>query len=343
MLLNLAAVITGFALLIWGADRFITGAAAIARNLGLSPMLIGLTIVGFGTSAPEILVSTMASFQDNAGLAIGNAIGSNIANIGLILGVTAMIMPLSVNSDTLRREYPILLAISLGTLVLMLDEELGRLDGAILLCGLVLVIYGMIHIAKRGRAKGDPMVAEFAAEIPETMSTKTAALWFLGGLAVLLISSRMLVWGAVNIATAFGVSDLVIGLTIVALGTSLPELAASITSAVKKEHDIAIGNVIGSNMYNLLAVLAVPGLIAPGIFAPEALSRDLPIMIGLTLALFIMGFGFGGPGRINRFEGLLLTCCFVGYQILLFTTIESPQVSLRDLQPPPGLVIDAIA
>ena len=342
MLLNLAAVVTGFALLVWGADRFITGAAAIARNLGLSPMLIGLTIVGFGTSAPEILVSTMASFQDNAGLAIGNAIGSNIANIGLILGITAMIMPLTVNSDTLRREYPILLAISLGTLVLMLDEELGRMDGAILLCGLILVIYGMIHIAKRGRVKGDPMVAEFAAEIPETMSTQTAALWFLGGLVVLLVSSRMLVWGAVNIATSFGVSDLVIGLTIVALGTSLPELAASITSALKKEHDIAIGNVIGSNMYNLLAVLAVPGLIAPGIFAPEALSRDLPIMIGLTLALFIMGFGFGGPGRINRFEGLLLTLCFVAYQVLLFTTIETPQVSLQDWQQPP-LAIDAIA
>lgn len=341
MLLNLAAIITGFALLVWSADRFITGAAALARNLGLSPMLIGLTIVGFGTSAPEILVSAMAALQGNAGLAIGNALGSNIANIGLILGVTAMIMPLSVNSDTLRREYPILLAICLGTLVLMLDQELGRLDGAILLCGLVLVLYGMVRIAKRSRTKGDPMAAEYEAEIPVTMSTRSATFYFLGGLAMLLLSSRILVWGAVNIATALGVSDLVIGLTIVALGTSLPELAASITSALKQEHDIAIGNIIGSNMYNLLAVLAVPGLIAPGAFAPEALSRDLPIMIGLTLALFIMGYGFGGPGRINRFEGLILTLCFVGYQVLVFTSTQAPQVSFRDWQPQPGLLIEA--
>ncbi|HEC16593.1 MAG TPA: calcium/sodium antiporter [Sedimenticola sp.] len=318
MLLNLSAIVVGFAVLVWGADRFVIGAAAIARNLGLSPMLIGLTIVGFGTSAPEILVSTVASFQGNAGLAIGNALGSNIANIGLILGVTALITPLSVHSDTLRREYPILLAICLGVLVLMLDGRLGRLDGLILLAGLVLVMYGMVRIGLRSRAGSDPMEMEFEAEIPETMSTPAAAFWFLTGLVLLLISSRILVWGAVNIATSFGISDLVIGLTIIALGTSLPELAASITSALKNEHDIAIGNVIGSNMYNLLAVLAVPGIIMPGAFAPEALSRDLPVMIGLTLAVFIMGYGFGGAGRINRLEGMFLVLCFIGYQGLLF-------------------------
>lgn len=318
MLLNLTAIIVGFALLVWGADRFVIGAAAIARNLGLSPMLIGLTIVGFGTSAPEILVSAVASFQGSPGLAIGNALGSNIANIGLILGVTALIMPLSVHSDTLRREYPILLAICLVVLVLMLDGELSRLDGFILLASLVLVMYGMVRIGLRQRTASDPMAAEFEAEIPGAMSTKAALLWFFAGLILLLISSRILVWGAVNIATSFGISDLVIGLTVVALGTSLPELAASVTSALKNEHDIAIGNVIGSNMYNLLAVLAIPGIITPGPFAPEALSRDLPVMIGLTLALFIMGYGFGGPGRINRVEGLLLTLCFISYQGLLF-------------------------
>jgi cation:H+ antiporter len=329
MLLDLVAIISGFALLIWGADHFINGAAAIARNLGLAPMLIGLTIVGFGTSAPEVLVSTMAALQDNAGLAIGNALGSNIANIGLILGATALFIPLSVNSDTLRREYPILLAISLVALLLMLDGELGRLDGTILLAGLTLVIYGMIRIAKSGRAKSDPMVAEYAAEIPEAASTGTALFWLLGGLTVLLLGSRILVWGAVNVATAFGVSDLVIGLTIVALGTSLPELAASIASAIKKEHDIAIGNIIGSNMYNLLAVLSVPGLIAPGLFAPEVLTRDLPVMIGLTLAIFVMGFGFGGPGRINRFEGLALLLCFIAYQGWLFTNADPQQLGLH--------------
>ncbi|VAX05481.1 Inner membrane protein YrbG, predicted calcium/sodium:proton antiporter [hydrothermal vent metagenome] len=324
MLLNVAAILIGFAVLVWGADRFIMGAAALARNLGLSPMIIGLTVVGFGTSAPEILVSTMAAIQGNPGLAIGNAIGSNIANIGLILGVTALIVPLTVHSETLRREYPILLVICMVVLVLMLDGELGQLDGIILLVCLVLMLCTMVRIALRSRKTKDPMEAEFAAEIPDTMSTRMALLWLLVGLALLLFSSRILVWGAVNIAQSFGISDLIIGLTIIALGTSLPELAASIVSALKNEHDIAIGNVIGSNMYNLLAVLAIPGIIAPGIFSPEVLSRDLPVMIGLTLAIFAMGYGFGGPGRINRFEGLLLLLCFIGYQGLLFFTALEP-------------------
>ncbi len=324
MLLNIAAILVGFALLVWGADRFVMGASVIARNLGLSPMLIGLTIVGLGTSAPEILVSAMASIQGNPGLAIGNALGSNIANIGLILGVTALIVPLTVCSKALRREYPILLAISLLVLVLMLDGELGRLDGVILLAALVLVIVGLARIALRSRTETDPMANEYAAEIPEALSTKAAVIWFLVGLALLLFSSRILVWGAVNIAVSFGVSDLVIGLTIVALGTSLPELAASITSALKGEHDIAIGNVIGSNMYNLLAVLPVPGLIVPGLFAPEVLSRDLPVMIGLTLAILIMGYGLKGSGRINRFEGLVLVLCFAAYQTYLFIEVEKP-------------------
>jgi len=324
MLLNIVAIVVGFALLVWGADRFVMGAAAIARNLGLSPMLIGLTIVGLGTSAPEILVSATASFQGNPGLAIGNALGSNIANIGLILGITALVVPLTVCSDALRREYPILLAICMLVLVLMLDGELGRVDGVILMVSLVLVIFGLAKIALRDRAEKDPMAAEYDEEIPETLSTKAAVIWFAFGLGLLLFSSNILVWGAVNIAVSFGISDLVIGLTIVALGTSLPELAASITSALKDEHDIAIGNVIGSNMYNLLAVLSVPGVIMPGIFTPEVLSRDLPVMIGLTLAIFIMGYGFGGNGRINRFEGLLLVLCFVGYQAFLFLEIDEP-------------------
>ncbi len=326
MLLNIIAIVVGFALLVWGAERFVLGAAAIARNLGLSPMLIGLTIVGLGTSAPEILVSAMASFQGNPGLAIGNALGSNIANIGLILGVTALIVPLTVCSNALRREYPILLAICMLVLVLMLDGELSRLDGLLLVASLVLVIVGLARIALRSRAEKDrdPMETEYAAEIPEALSTRSAVIWFLAGLALLLFSSRILVWGAVNIAVSFGISDLVIGLTIIALGTSLPELAASITSALKGEHDIALGNVIGSNIYNLLAVLSVPGLIVPGLFAPEVLNRDLPVMIGLTLAIFVIGYGFKGSGRINRFEGLLLVLCFAAYQTALFLEERSP-------------------
>lgn len=326
MLLDIVAIIAGFALLVWGADRFVSGASSIASNLGLSPMIIGLTIVGLGTSAPEILVSGMAAAQGNPGLAIGNAIGSNIANIGLILGITALIAPLVVRSETLRREYPILLAVSLGTLLLLLDGELGRLDGVILLVGLVGLLFAMVRISMGSRAN-DPMTADILAEMPQAISTGKAVIYFTLGLALLLFSSRILVWGAVNIAMEFGVSDLIIGLTIVALGTSLPELAASVTSALKKEHDIAIGNVLGSNMYNLLAVLAVPGLLAPGVFDPLVLSRDMVMMIGLTLALFIMGYGFGGSGRISRFEGLLLLLAFIGYQAVLFSDGAETAVS----------------
>jgi len=317
MLLDIAAIIAGITLLVWGADRFVIGASGIASNLGLPPMIIGLTIVGFGTSAPEILVSGMAAIQGNTGLAIGNSLGSNIANIGLILGITALIVPLNVHSDTLRREYPILLVVSLGTLLLIMDGSLGRVDGMVLLAGLVAMLFAMVRIGTRSLAS-DPITAEILDELPETMTTAKAVFNFSLGLAVLLFSSRILVWGAVNIATAYGVSDLIIGLTIVALGTSLPELAASIASALKNEHDLAIGNVIGSNMYNLLAVLAVPGLIAPGPFDPLVLTRDMPMMIGLTLALFIISYGFGGAGRINRIEGFLLLLAFLAYQGVLF-------------------------
>ncbi len=324
MLLDIIAIIAGFTLLVWGADRFVSGASGIANNLGLPPMIIGLTIVGLGTSAPEILVSGMAAIQGNPGLAIGNAIGSNIANIALILGVTAVIAPLDVKSQTLRREYPLLLAVSLGALLLMMDGYLGRIDGLALLIGLMGMLFALVKISKDSMAT-DPMNAEILAEMPEETTTGRAALNFLLGLGLLLFSSRILVWGAVNVAVEFGVSDLIIGLTIVALGTSLPELAASIVSAIKKEHDIAIGNVIGSNMYNLLAVLAVPGLLSPGGFDPLVLSRDMPMMIGLTLALFIMGYGFGGAGRINRFEGTLLLLAFISYQAVLFNNTGDTQ------------------
>jgi len=317
MLLFITAIVAGFALLVWGAERFVTGAAAIARNLGVSSMLIGLTIVGFGTSAPEILVSSMAALQGNPGLAIGNALGSNIANIGLILGITALIAPLNVNSEALKREYPMLLAVCLVATVLMLDGELGVMDGTILLACLIVLLYGVTVISFKNR-NVDPLSTEFDAEIPTSLSTAKAVWLFVLGLTLLLVSSKILVWGAVGIAAAFGISDLIIGLTIVALGTSLPELAASVVSALKKEHDIAIGNVLGSNMYNLLAVLPMPGIIAPGLFAPEVMARDMPVMIGFTLILFVVGYGFRGPGRINRLEGFVLLLAFIAYQVMLF-------------------------
>jgi cation:H+ antiporter len=319
MLLFSVAIVLGLIILVWSANQFINGAAALADNLGVTPMLIGLTVVGFGTSAPEVLVSAMAAANGNPGLAIGNAVGSNIANIGLILGFTSLLIPLSVHSSVLRREYPLLLAVSVLALLLMWDGDLNRLDGVALAVTLVLVLGWMIYTAKTGAA--DPIAGEFDAEIPHNIPTQKAIVLLLGGLVFLLLSSRLLVWGAVNVASSLGVSDVIIGLTIVAVGTSLPELAASITSALKGEDDLAIGNVIGSNMYNLLAVLCIPGLLAPGTFSAEIMNRDMPVMMALTLFIFFMGYGLGKQGRINRLEGLFLLLCFIGYQSMLFLSL----------------------
>lgn len=313
MLLAAASIVFGLGLLVWGADRFVLGSAALARILGVPPLLIGLTVVGFGTSAPEILVATMAALQGSPGIAIGNALGSNIANIALILGMTALIAPLTVQSDMLRREYPLLLVVSAGAFVLLSDDMLGRLDGILLLAGLATTMLLLVRIGLH-RRDNDPLAAEMEAEIPTGLTASASIAWVAVGLIVLIISSRMLVWGAVEIATAFGVSELVIGLTIVAIGTSLPELAASITSALKNEHDLAIGNVVGSNIWNLTAVLGIPGLLAPGAIPPEVVNRDMLVMLALTLALFVMGRTMHSHGTINRLEGGLLLSCFIAYQ-----------------------------
>ena len=318
MWLELLAVFGGFILLTWSADRFVTGAASVAWNLNISPLIIGLTIVSLGTSAPEILVSGMAAWQGNAGLSIGNALGSNIINIGLVLGMTALITPLNVHSSILRRELPVLMGIMLFAWFLLQNGSLGRIDGSLLLGGMVLLLAWMTRMGIQSQGTRDPMDEEFAEEIQTGISMKRALFWLLVGSIFLLISSRLLIWGAVSIAHHLGISDLIIGLTIVALGTSLPELAAALMSALKHEHDIAIGNVIGSNMFNLLAVLGLPGLIAPGPIDPAVINRDFPVMVGLTVALFIMAYGFRGPGRINRYEAGLLLIAFIGYQTLLY-------------------------
>jgi len=319
ILLSIVAVIGGFAVVIKGADWFVQGAAALARNLGVPTMVIGLTIVGIGTSAPEILISLIASIDGNPGLAVGNALGSNIANIGLVLGITALIVPLTVRSDILRREYPVMFIVMLVSLVLVIDGELSRIDGLILLSGMVVILWWMVMLSKRpGR---DPMEAEYAHEIPR-IKTGRALLWLVVGLALLLLSSRALVWGAVNIAQALGVSDLIIGLTIVAIGTSLPELAASVMSALRKEPDIAIGNIIGSNMFNLLVVLGLPGVIRPLPLNGEVLTRDFPFMIGLSIALFVMAYGLRVRGRIRRLEGGLLVVGYVAYLTVLYINIK---------------------
>ncbi|WP_031433947.1 calcium/sodium antiporter [Methylomarinum vadi] len=317
MLINFVALLGGLIVLVIAADMFVNGTASIARNLGVSPLLIGLTIVGLGTSAPEILVSAIASLQGNSGLAVGNALGSNIANIGLILGCTALISPLAFHSDLLKRELPILLLISVMCFLLSFDG-VSRADSVLMLLALALFIFWLIHVGQKQHNGADEFEEELTAELPAKMASWKAWLFFVIGLAGLLLSSRLLVWAAVNIAEAFDVSDLVIGLTIVALGTSLPELAASIASVIKKEDDLAVGNVIGSNIYNLLAVYSLPGLIAPGVVAPSVLQRDFPVMLGFTGILFLLGFGLNQSGRINRLEGALLLLAYCAYQFIVY-------------------------
>lgn len=322
MLYATLAVVGGFILLIWGAERFVNGASATARDFGVSPLIIGLTIVALGTSAPEILVSAVASWQDNAGLAYGNAIGSNITNISLVLGMTALLVPLKVHSNILKRELPILLLIMFLVWALILDGEMNRGDGLMLVVGLAIMVYWLIQLGLKGRQE-DPMTDDYEQEIPADMPRSRALMWLLIGALVLFAGSKVLVWGAVSIAESLGISDLVIGLTIIAIGTSLPELAASIISAYKGEHDIAIGNVIGSNMFNLLAVMSMPGLIAPGTMNPDILTRDYPWMVVLTLAMFVMAYGFRGPGKINRIEGGLLLTVYGYYLYTLYLSAQN--------------------
>lgn len=312
MLNFVVATLAGFVLLMWGADRFVVGAASTARNLGLSPLLIGLTLVGMATSGPEIFVSITASLAGDPALAAGNAIGSNIANIGLVLGMTALVMPISVRSATLRREMPALLAVTLIVTMIFINQKLGRLEGILLIGTLVIVLYWLVVLGSRS-GENDPIALDYASEIPENVPMRQALAWLAVGLVVLLTGSNLLVWGAQNLAVAFGVSELVIGLTVVAIGTSLPELAVSIVSAFKGEHDMAIGNIIGSNLFNSLAVIGVAGLIHPAVFERELLTAHLPVMIGLTLVLFLMTYNFGGNSRIGRVEGAILLGAFLCY------------------------------
>ena len=319
MILQLAAVLTGLVLLAWSSDRFVAGAAGLARGMGVSTLVIGLTIVAFGTSAPEMLVSAMAAWQGNGGIAIGNAVGSNIANMALVIGATALIIPLGVHSNTLDREFPLMLVVMAAALGLLWNGVLSRLDGLLLLAGMAALVVWTIHLA-RTTGRDDPLVSEFEEELPQAMPLSRAWGLLVLGLVLLLVSSRMLVWGAVGIAQALGVSDLVIGLTIIAVGTSLPELASSITAARKGEDDIAVGNVVGSNLFNILAVLGIAGTVGPGPFDQAVLWRDYPLMIALAVALYLLARGFSreGHGRINRWEGALLLMVFIGYQGLLF-------------------------
>jgi cation:H+ antiporter len=324
MTLALIAVVFGLALLVWSADRFVEGSAATARHFGMPPLLIGMVIVGFGTSAPEMVVSALAASQGNPGIALGNAYGSNITNIALILGVTALISPIAVHSQVLRKELPILAVVTALAAWQLWDGEITRLDAIVLLA----VFGGLMAwtIWQGLRKKEDALGSEMEQELDvRAMPIRRAVFWLVVGLAFLIVSSRILVWGAVEIAHGFGISDLFIGLTIVAVGTSLPELASSVIAARKGEHDIALGNILGSNLFNTLAVVGIAGTIHPLVVGPEVFNRDMLVMAALTLSLFVIGYGFRGPGRINRIEGSVLLVCYVGYTAYLISTVFGGQ------------------
>ncbi|WP_245960840.1 calcium/sodium antiporter [Wenzhouxiangella sediminis] len=312
----LLQMLAGFVLLIWAADRLVAGASALARNFGVSTLVVGLTIVGFGTSAPEMIVSAMASLQGNPSLAIGNALGSNIANIGLILGLTAIIYPLRVESATLKREVPILALIMLLTLVLMWDLQFSRPDGLILLIGLLALIGAMVVLGIKSGGK-DPMSAALAEEVPSGMPMRTAVMWTLVGLILLPLSAQVLVKGAVTLALIMGVSEAVVGLTVVALGTSLPELAAAAASAYKREDDLAIGNILGSNMFNLLGVLGIAAVIHPMVIEPVLLNRDMLVMFAISILLLFLSWRREGQGLITRPAAIVLFASYLGYQTLV--------------------------
>lgn len=312
MLTAILAVVVGLALLVWSADRFVDGASATAKHAGMPPLLIGMVIIGFGTSAPEMVVSALASWQGNPGLALGNAYGSNIVNIALILGLVAVINPITVHSQVVRKEMPILIAITALAGYQMWDGELTRADAVVLF----IVFAGLMgwSIRQGLRHRDDTLGANVDEDMTEhPMPLKRALFWLFAGLVLLIISSRILVWGAVSFAQSLGVSDLIIGLTIVAVGTSLPELASSLVAIRKNEHDLALGNVLGSNLFNTLAVVGVAAGIKPLAVAPEVLYRDWVVMAVLTASLFVMSYGIKTAGRISRPEGAVLLSAFVGY------------------------------
>lgn len=322
MVIYVISLVVGLILLVWSADRFVESASQLARIYGVSPMMIGMVIIGFGTSAPEIFVSILSSIKGNPGLALGNAYGSNITNISLIIGLTALLLPIQVESKVLRTELPILLGVTLVSMVLLLDYEVSRLDALVLALLFVALFYWTIRQGLRN--KRDQLAQEVKAEFPLTpLSPKKVWMWQSIGLVLLISSSYALVYGAVGIATWLGVGEVIIGLTVVAIGTSLPELASCISAAKKGESDMVLGNVLGSNLFNTLAVVSISGLVQPFAFAESIFLRDVSVMALLTVLLFAFGFGFTRQGRINRLEGAIFLACYVGYTAYLISIMTS--------------------
>lgn len=323
MLLPVIAIVAGLIVLVFGADRFVAGAAALARHFGLPPLLIGIVVIGFGTSTPELLVSATGALRGTPGIALGNAYGSNITNILLILGICAMISPLRVTDDANRRELPLLLGATALTAVLIHNGLISRLDAVILLLFFCVSMYFTISHAKTPEnalpADERKVASEIASDI-KPMRIGTAVFWLIVGLALMLLSSNMLVWGAVAVAHHFGISDLIIGLTVVAVGTSLPELASSVVATRRGEDDLALGNIIGSNNFNTLVVIGVAGLISPLPAEHDLLWRDIPIMAFVTVLLYIFCKCRPSRDRITRSEGAVLFLLYAAYTTYLILT-----------------------
>lgn len=324
MILPIVSVVLGLALLVWSADRFVDGAVGVARYCGMSTLLIGMVVVGFGTSAPEMVVSAISAMDNAPELALGNAYGSNIANIALILGVTAVISPVIVIRKALKRDLPVLIAVTAMSVFLVSDGSISRLDGVILLLVFAGVMgFNIVNEMRQKAVAGSAVADDAEKQDGESLSLGKSVLWLVLGLALLVGSSRALVWGAVEIARALGVSDLLIGLTIVAVGTSLPELASSIAAARKGENDLAFGNIIGSNLFNTLLVVGIASTIAPmHTFEPSVINRDMPVMTVLTVLLLLFGLPVRKKrldanghriGRINRLEGATFLAIYIGY------------------------------
>jgi cation:H+ antiporter len=317
--------IIGLVLLVWSSDIFIDGASSVAKHMSISPLIIGVVVLGFGTSSPEILVSIHASLDNSPALAIGNVIGSNIANIALVLGVTAMVSPIIVKSSLLKQEFPIVIAVSFLGIILMLDGDLDETDGIILLITLIITMIWMIKANKQTNINDksldpDPLKTEIIQELNQLkkISLSKSITMLISGIIVLIISANLMVTGAIDIAKYFNIPDLIIGLTIIAIGTSLPELAAAIAAAKKSEKELMIGNILGSNLFNILAVLAMPALISPSTVDKTALLIDYPIMLMLTVVMMVIALPKNGKSVIRRWVGFLLTLSFVAYLVLIY-------------------------
>ncbi|WP_409309088.1 calcium/sodium antiporter [Pectobacterium sp. B1J-3] len=318
MLFATVLLIVGLALLVYGADRLVYGAAILARALGLPPFIIGLTIVGFGTSLPELIVSVTAALNHQVDMAVGNVLGSNIANILLILGSATLIRPLTVHSELLRREFPLMLLVTVLCGLLLRDNNLSRMDGVILLAAGGIFLFLMIRMMRLAQQDGvDSLTQEQVAELPHADSNQTVAvLWLILGLIILPMAARMVIDNATVLARYFHISELTIGLTVLAIGTSLPELATAIVGTLKKEDDIALGNLIGSNIFNITIVLGIPALLSPGVFNPLAFGRDYWVMLGASALLTALCLS--RKRRIGQRAGALLLCAFAVYLSVLF-------------------------